>query len=130
MVVAGILVLGLVLTATVVGVAQIVIAGSRVMTAAEAGALAAAPVTFRPFGAAGSATSEAASLVEGNGAEMVSCSCPPDPRYGPRTAIVTARVTVAILGLRRFTLEATAGAEFRPTALLHPDPIQSPSIQV
>ena len=56
----GVLVLGFLLVVALAAVGQVLIARSRVVTAAEAGALAAAPVTFRPFGAAGSATAEAA----------------------------------------------------------------------
>ena len=47
----GVLVLALVLAAGVTAVGQVSIARNRVTAAAEAGALAAAPVTFRPFGA-------------------------------------------------------------------------------
>lgn len=114
----GVLVLAFMLLVGLAGIGQVVLARSRVVTAAEAGALAAAPVTFRPFGASGSATEEAARLVRANGAELMVCSCAHDPGYDPRTVIVTVRLTVTILGLREVTLEATATAEFRPVALL------------
>lgn len=117
----GALVLVFALVVGMAGVAQVVVARTRVVTAAEAGALAAAPVTFRPFGASGSAIDEAARLVRANGAEFVNCSCDHDPGYTPRTATVTARLTVAVLGIRDIGLEATAAAEFRPVELLlHP----------
>ena len=114
----GALTLGFLLVVGLAGIGQLFIARSKVVAAAEAGALAAAPVTFRPFGASGSATAEAAKLVRANGAELTRCSCTHDPGYDPRTAIVTARMTVAVLGFREVTLEATAAAEFRPVALL------------
>ena len=114
----GVLVLGFTLVAGMAGIGQIVLARAKVVTAAEAGALAAAPVTFRPFGATGSPTAEADRMVRANGAVLVRCSCPYDPGYDPRTAIVTARLRVAVLGFREITLEATAAAEFAPVALL------------
>lgn len=113
------LVLVFLLAVGVAGVGQVLVARARAVTAAEAGALAAAPVTFRPFGASGSAADEAARLVRANGAEFLSCSCDHDPGYSPRTVMVTARWTVTVLGLRDIGLEATAAAEFRPVELLH-----------
>ena len=121
MVMIGVLIVGL------TGIGQVLLAKSRAAAAAEAGALAAAPVTFRPFGATGTATREAARLVRANGAELVACSCPHDPGYDPRTVTVTARAPVSVLGLGEFALEATAAAEFRPVALLRePRPPQAP----
>ena len=114
----GVLLFGFLLVVALAGVGQVLVVRSRVVTAAEAGALAAAPVTFRPFGADGSATAEAARLVRANGAELLSCSCTHDPGYAPRTVTVTVRLPVTVLGLGEMTLEATAAAEFRPVALL------------
>ena len=114
----GALALALVLMAGVTAIGQVVIARNRVTAAAEAGALAAAPVTFRPFGAAGSATDEAARMVRSNGATLIRCDCRPDPGYNPRTATVTAMVKVNVMGLRETRIEASAVAEFRPVALL------------
>ena len=121
---AGVLVMIGTLIAGLAGIGQVLLARSQAVTAAEAGALAAAPVTFRPFGATGSAASEAARLVRANGARLVACTCTHDPGYEPRTVTVTVRVPVAVLGLREFTLEASAAAEFRPVALLDvPEPV-------
>lgn len=114
----GALVLALLLAAGVTAIGQVLIARSRVIAAAEAGALAAAPVTFRPFGAAGSPTDEATRLVRSNGATLVRCDCRPDPGYGARTVIVTATANVNVMGLRETRIEATAAAEFRPVDLL------------
>lgn len=114
----GALVLALVLAAGVTAIGQVLIARNRVIAAAEAGALAAAPVTFRPFGTTGSATDEATRLVHSNGATLVRCDCRPDPGYGARAVIVTAAANVNVMGLRETKIEATAGAEFRPVALL------------
>ena len=114
----GAILLALVLMAGVTAIGQVLIARNRVTAAAEAGALAAAPVTFRPFGATGSAIDEAARLVRSNGATLIRCDCRPDPGYGPRTVTVTAMVNVNVMGLRETLIEATALAEFRPVALL------------
>lgn len=114
----GVVVLGFVLMVGLAGVGKVVLARSKVVAAAEAGALAAAPVTFRPFGATGSPSAEADRLVRANGAVLVRCYCPYDPGYGPRTVVVTARLRATVLGIREMTLEATAAAEFSPVALL------------
>ena len=114
----GAVVLALTLMVAVTAVGQVLIARNRVIAAAEAGALAAAPVTFRPFGARGSAVDEAARIVNANGATLVRCDCSPDPGYSRRTVTVTAMVNVNVLGLRETRMEATAVAEFRPVALL------------
>ena len=114
----GTVMLALVLMVGVTAVGQVLIARNRVIAAAEAGALAAVPVTFRPFGARGSATDEAARMVRSNGATLIRCDCRPDPGYDHRTATVTAMVNVSVLGLREVRLEATAVAEFRPVDLL------------
>ena len=121
----GVLVFGFVLAAALAGIGQVVLARAKVVTAAEAGALAAAPVTFRPFGASGSPTAEAARLVRANGAVLVRCSCAYDPGYDPRTAVVTARLRTAVLGMGEITLEATAAAEFSPVALLRRPSIET-----
>lgn len=89
--------------------------------AADAAALAAAPVTFRPFGAKGSPAREAALFAERNGATLVSCSCSVDRSWARRT--VTVRVTrrLAVPGIGTFDISATSKATFDP-ALLIPEP--------
>lgn len=114
----GVLTFGFVLVVALAGIGQVLVARTKVVTAAEAGALAAAPVTFRPFGALGAPAAEADRMVRANGAELVACVCPHDPGYDPRTATVTARLAVAVLGFREITLQATAAAEFSPVDLL------------
>lgn len=87
-------------------------------TAADAAALAAAPVTFLPFGAQGTAASEAARFAELNGAQLVWCECPLDQSFESRTVEVRVVKTVhiPILGLTR--VEATGRAVFAPALLL------------
>jgi hypothetical protein len=89
-------------------------------TAADAAALAAAPVTFMPFGARGGPTDEAARFASLNGAELVSCDCPPDPSWETRTVTVVVARAVAIWPVGRLVVTAESRAEFVPTALLGP----------
>ena len=72
----------------VVGIADagLILAGRhRAAAAADAAALAAAPVTFRPFGAAGTPTQEAARFAAMNGASIVTCRCSADGSWRART---------------------------------------------
>ena len=114
---AGALVVVLV-TLAVVAAGQHLVGYARAQTAADAAALAAAPVTFRPFGASGTARHEAALLAAANGATLVACRCPEDPSWESRTVTVTVRVDhrVILFGLRH--AEASSRAEFVPTKLL------------
>ena len=114
----GVLIIGCLIAVALAGIGQLAIARTKAVTAAEAGALAAAPVTFRPFGTSGSPRAEADRLVRANGAVLVRCICPYDSRYDSRTVTVTARIRVAVLGFREVTLDAVAAAEFSPVALL------------
>ncbi len=88
--------------------------------AADAAALAAAPVTFRPFGAVGSPTHEAARFAAANGTRLVRCSCPVDRSWSKRTVVVEVRRSIQLVGLGRFDVSATSRATFEPTALLGP----------
>ncbi len=88
-----------------------------VTTAADAAALAAAPVTFLPFGAAGSAADEAALFARLNGAELLWCVCGVDRSFAARTVEVRVgrRIDLPVLGSTR--IEATGRAEFVPARL-------------
>lgn len=87
-------------------------------TAADAAALAAAPVTFLPFGAEGSPADEAARFARLNGARLVWCRCPPDRSFESRTVEVRVAKTVDLPVLGDTTVEATGRAEFVPALLL------------
>jgi len=89
-------------------------------TAADAAALAAAPVTFLPFGAAGTPTDEAARFAHLNGARVTRCACDLDPSWEPRTVEVRTERAVEIWPLGRFAVEAVGRAEFVPALLLEP----------
>jgi hypothetical protein len=111
---------GLVLTLFVVDVAQVVQARARVTTAADAAALAAAPMTFARFGSAGSPVAEARAMAAANGAELIECVCAIDRSWSRREVVVIVGVAVDLLLLGDRRLAATTAAEFRPTQLVSP----------
>ena len=86
--------------------------------AADAAALAAAPVTFLPFGAKGTPAEEAARFAGINGTRLVWCVCPPDPSWEPRTVEVEVEKDVEIWPLGTFTVKGRGRAEFVPAMLL------------
>ena len=89
--------------------------------AADAVALAAAPVTFRPFGATGSPTAEARRLATANGVLLTRCSCPIDRSWRARVVHVVVERHVDLLGIGGITVRASSRAEFVPAALLGGD---------
>ncbi len=104
-----------------VGIADagIIFAGRyQAATAADAAALAAAPVTFRPFGASGDAVEEAARYARINGASIIACRCKTDPSWRARTVEVIVERTVGLIGGGEVTVRARSTAEFDPLALL------------
>lgn len=113
-------VVGLVIV-LIIGVADVGLAFAarlQAAAAADAAALAAAPVTFRPFGAAGRPTDEARRLAEANGVVLVACRCPIDRSWRPRVTEVVVERRVGLLGIGAITVSATSRAEFDPGALL------------
>ena len=93
---------------------------TKASAAADAAALAAAPVTFRPFGASGTPEHEAALFARANGAVVVSCHCPIDRSWDTRTVVVTVTRTVSVMGIGTVRVRATSRATFEPAALLNP----------
>ncbi len=93
-------------------------AGVEVSAAADAAALAAAPVTFLPFGAEGTPAEEAERFAHLNDTELRRCTCPLDPSWGPRTVEVEVARTVRLWPAGVVTVTAVSRAEFVPTALL------------
>ena len=111
---------GLVIVLTI-GVADVglALAGRlQAAAAADAAALAAAPVTFRPFGAEGSPASEAGRLAAANGAVLASCRCPIDRSWRSRVVEVAVERRVSLLGLGTIIVRASSRAEFAPARLL------------
>lgn len=113
----GVIAVIVVLTLGVVDVGTYLAARARAVAAADAAALAAAPVTFRPFGAAGSPAAEAARFASANGARLVTCRCPVDRTLGRREVEVSVVVSVELLLLGAHRVRASGRAEFAPAAV-------------
>jgi len=101
----------------VIDVAHVVTTRANLATAADAAALAAAPVTFSSFGTEGNPTQVAADTAAANGADLVVCECDKDPTWATRRVIVTVASSVDLLLLGGRRLSATSSAEFQPVAL-------------
>lgn len=108
----------LLIALAVVAVGQYLAGYAGAQAAADAAALAAAPVTFRPFGALGSPQREATLFAAANDAALLSCRCALDVSWEARTVVVTVRRTFRVLLFGEQSIEATAHAEFVPTRLL------------
>jgi secretion/DNA translocation related TadE-like protein len=111
---------GLVVVLTI-GVADVgfaLAARLQAAAAADAAALGAAPVTFRPFEAKGSPASEAGRLAAANGAMLTWCRCPIDRSWRSRVVEVAVERRVSLLGFGSITVRASSEAEFAPALLL------------
>ena len=97
-----------------------ILIGARLQAAAaaDAAALAAAPVTFDAFGARAGPTTEARRFAAANGARLVRCRCPVDRSWEPRTVVVEVARTISLPGWGRVTVRAMSTAEFEPSLLL------------
>ncbi len=104
---------------TGVEVYRLVTAKAVAQTAADAAALAAAPLTFAPFGSDSSPEVEAGMFAAANGSTLVECRCPYDPVWRPRIVVVTVAVEVdSFVGISQ--VRAASAAEFDPTVWLTP----------
>lgn len=113
-----IVLIALLLGGALIGVGQVLVARARAVAAADAAALAAAPVTFHPFGAEGTPWQEAERFAAINGARLLSCSCPVDPSFEPRTVQVRVETRARVIIVGSVRVRAAGRAEFRPAALL------------
>lgn len=84
------------------------------VTAADAAALAAAPVTFHGFGTAATPEAEAVRFATANGAVLDRCACPVDRTWRRRTVTVTVSVTTSLFLFGDRTVDASSTAEFTP----------------
>jgi hypothetical protein len=102
--------LAVVLAALVIDVGLLVAHRLRVAAAADAAALAAAPVTFRRFGAAADPRSEAAAIARQNDAVLVSCVCGINTSLATRSVrvVVAADIDLVFFGRQRVTAESAA----------------------
>jgi hypothetical protein len=117
LIVAALIAVTLLLAVLVSDVAALVQARAQLTTAADAAALAAAPVTFATFGAAGTPAAEAAAFAEANGVILIECRCPVDRSWASREVAVVVAVSVDLILLGHREMQARAAAEFRPIAL-------------
>jgi hypothetical protein len=108
----------LVLTLGLASVGVYLRARVEATTAADAAALAAAPVTFLPFGAAGTPADEAARFAAANGATLIACDCPLDSSWNARTVTVEVARRVGLGPLGVVEVRAKGRAEFVPALLL------------
>ena len=87
-------------------------AWSKASAAADAAALAAAPLTFQPSGS--SPAYEAAVLAKANGGRLLTCRCPGDRSYRARTVEVVVEVIADLPVVGSMPVRATSRAEFAP----------------
>ncbi len=105
------------LAAMVVDVGHYLAARAQAATAADAAALAAAPLTFAAFGSVASPREEAARYATENGANLVTCQCRADHTWAARTVEVVVERPVDLLLVGDRTVRARAAAEFTPVDL-------------
>ena len=103
-----------VVAALVIDVAVLVGHRLRVAAAADASALAAAPVTFRAFGTSGSPVAEAAAIARDNDAVLLTCACPVDPTLRSRSVRVVVASDVELLFFGRQRVTAASAATYTP----------------
>jgi hypothetical protein len=116
----GLIVVVLMIALAVGSVGAGIAAYVHAANAADAAALAAAPVTFRPFGANGSPAAEAARFAAMNGVSLVRCTCPIDRSWDTRTVEVVVAHALNVPMLGRVTVRAASRATFEPAALIQP----------
>jgi len=97
-----------------VGAGLVLAAHFQVTAAADAAALAAAPLTFLP----GDPQWEAARYASANGADLVRCVCPEDTSFRVRVVRVEVVDVVQIPVFGSVTVRARSAAEFDPLQLL------------
>ncbi len=114
-IVAVALVSGLVLVAAgLAAIGRVAAAHVQVTAAADAAALAAAPLTFLP----GDPVAEAAAYAEANGAALVRCDCIENTGLQTRVVAVEVEKAVETPLFGDVTVRGRAAAEFSPRELL------------
>lgn len=102
--------------AGLVAVGRVVAAHTQATAAADAAALAAAPLTFLD----GDPVREAVLYAEANGAHLTACRCALDSTFSARTVVVEVRMGVDLPVFGQVEVRARAAAEFDPMDLLVP----------
>lgn len=114
----GVVAVVLLLAAVLGAVGAYLRARVEAVAAADAAALAAAPVTFLPFGAEGTPAEEAARFASANGTRLLSCVCPVDSSWEPRTVTVRVSREARLWPVGSLIVTAVGRAEFLPALLL------------
>lgn len=96
------------------GVGRLLAAHVQATAAADAAALAAAPLTFL----GGDPAAEAAAYAARNGARLIRCRCEVDPSFDKRVAAVEVIDQVRLPFWGDVTVRGRAAAEFDPLQLL------------
>jgi hypothetical protein len=97
----------------VVAATQLVTARTRAQLAADAAALAAAPMTFPPI-ADMSPDQAAATLASANGAQVWSCACAIVEDFEPRSVEVEVSLATRVVLVGEVEIRAASRAEFIP----------------
>lgn len=108
----------MVLAVGVATVGQLLVARIEAGRAADAAALAAAPVTFASFGARHGPAEEAHRFASLNGARLIFCTCPIDRTWNPRTVEVRVEVDAQVPGVGPVAVAASSRATFAPASLV------------
>jgi Flp pilus assembly protein TadG len=116
-VVAAVALLSAILGVVIGDVGRYLAATAQAATAADAAALAAAPVTFRPYGASGTPRAEAARFAVANGATLVRCGCAVDSSFADRDVVVEVVAEVDLVIVGTIGVRATSRARFSPSRL-------------
>lgn len=101
-------------SAGLVAVGRVLAAHYQATAAADAAALAAAPLTFLP----GDPLREAAQFASANDARLIRCACPKDGSFRVRVARVEVANAIQLPFFGQVTVRARAAAEFDPMQLL------------
>lgn len=110
----GLLAVTVVAAMAVVSATQIVIARARAVTAADAAALAAAPMTFPPVAQGESPVAVASDMALSNGARLVRCECVVLANFDTRAVEVEVGIPVDLILIGPRLVRATSRAEFVP----------------
>ena len=116
-VVAALLAVGMVLALLAVDLARVAEARAQLTVAADAAALAAAPVTFAAFGTHADPAAAAEATAAANGASLLECNCVIDRTWATRRVVVVVGLTLELALLGSRDLRASSAAEFQPVAL-------------
>lgn len=106
-----------VLTVAITDLVVLLDAHMRATVAADAAALAAAPLTFDPTASANDPCDVASTYASANGATLTTCSAPPDQTWNERRVEVSVVVVARLFIVGSTEVTGRAAAEFRPVDL-------------